>query len=188
MRSCFLIMVCILTGLLPVKGQVMVDSISDRLLLIGNKEVQALQTDLSTTFEEVRTDQSWEIYDFKNELTPQSALWLKFETKNRSKVAIQTYLHSVVHEAIIYKQTTNGFEEIKNGYYVPLPQRTNKYQYYFTRLNFAPFEKTMIYLRLSGNKLSSPIELFSEKGYRTFSRINHHDHIKSITFIYFFIF
>lgn len=188
MKVCYLIAFCFLASLIPVKGQIMIDSVIDRLPLTNNENVKALQTDLAVTFDEIRGDHAWETYDASNTITSETALWLTFKIENQSEDTIQTYLYSVVRDVTIYQQREQGFEQIKNGYYVPLPQRANKSEYYFTELTFVPFQCTQIYVRLSSNGLAVPLALVSENSYWELSQHIHNDQVKSITFIYFYIF
>src|SRR5690554_1040224 len=122
MRVCCLITLLFIAGFTPVKGQIMIDSVIDRLPLTNNENVKALQTDLAVTFDEIRGDHAWETYDASNTITSETALWLTFKIENQSEDTIQTYLYSVVRDVTIYQQREQGFEQIKNGYYVPLPQ------------------------------------------------------------------
>lgn len=188
MRGCFLITFCCLASLIPVKGQIMIDSVTDRLLLVNNENVKALRTDLAATFDEIRADHAWGAYDATDTISPYTALWLAFEIENPSKDTVQAYLYSVVRDATIYQQNEQGFDQIKNGYYVPLPQRDNKSEHYFTELTFVPFQRIQLYVRLNTNNLPVPLALFSENSYWELSQHTHNDQAKSIIFIYFYIF
>lgn len=188
MRICLLITVCFFAGLIPVKGQIVVDSITNWLPLVNNKNVKALQTDLAASFDEVSPDHTWKPYDATDTIIPETALWLAFEVENRSKDTVQSYLYSVVHNVTVYQQNERGFNQVENGYYVPLPQRANKSEYYFTKLIVAPFQRIQLYVRLSAPDLPAPLALFSESGYRELSERNQSDQVNSIVFVYFFIF
>ncbi len=188
MRICLLITICFFAGFIPVKGQIVVDSITNWLPLVNNKNVKALQTDLAASFDEVSPDHTWKPYDATDTIIPETALWLAFEVENRSKDTVQSYLYSVVHNVTVYQQNERGFNQVENGYYVPLPQRANKSEYYFTKLIVAPFQRIQLYVRLSAPDLPAPLALFSESGYRELSERNQSDQVNSIVFVYFFIF
>lgn len=190
MRTYFLITCCVFACLMPVKGQIVVDSIADRLPLANHQGVKALRTDLTVTLDEIRTKQkhAWKAYDTTDYLTPDTALWLAFELENRSEDTLRTYLYSVVYHATVYQQTGQGFHSTRNGYYVPLPQRANKSEYYFTELVVAPAQQVQLYVQLCAPKLSAPLALLSESGYWERSQRTQHDQANSIVFIYFFIF
>lgn len=188
MRAFFLITFCFLGGLMPVNGQIAVDSITDRLPLASNKNVNVLLTDLTATFDEIKGDHAWKPYDITDTITPETALWLAFELENRSEDTVQTYLYSVVRNTTVYQQSGRGVNRIENGYYVPLSRRANKSEYYFTKLTVAPFQRVQLYVRLRAPDLPVPLALFSETGYWEFSRRNQNDQVKSIVFIYFYIF
>ena len=188
MKTYFLITFCFLASFVSVKGQIVADSIADRLPLAANKNVKALLTDLTTTFDEMRADQAWRAYDTTYAITAETALWLAFELENRSKDTVQTYLYSVVHNATVYQQNEQGFNQIENGYYVPLPRRANKSECYFTKLTIAPFQRVQLYARLTAPDLPAPLALFSERDYQELSERNQNDQVNSIVFVYFFIF
>jgi len=188
MRAYFLITFCFLASFLSVKAQIVADAIIDRLPLSSNKNVKALVTDLTTTFNEIRARHAWKVYEATDAITPETALWLAFEMENRSADTVHTYLYSAVRNATTYWHSEQGVNQVSNGYYVPLPQRANKAEYYFTKLPLAPSQHVQLYVRLTGTDLPDPLALFSEKGYLTFSRTIHNDQVKSIVFIYFYIF
>ena len=188
MRICFLITFCFLAAYMPAKGQIMIDSLADQLPLTNNKNVKALQTDLTATFEEIRANYAWETYSATDTTSPETALWVAFEVENQSEDTVQTYLYSVVRDATIYQQNEKGFKQIKNGYDVPLPERANKYDYFFTKLTFDPFQRIQLYVRLNTNGLPAPLTLHSENSYWELSQHTHNDQVNSIIFIYFYIF
>src|SRR3546814_1350535 len=117
MRAYFLITFCVLASFVPVKGQIMADSITDRLPLASNKNVKALLTDLTATFDEIRVNHAWKAYDTKDTITPETALWLAFELENRSKDTVYTHFYRVDRNATVYQQSERGFKRVENGNY-----------------------------------------------------------------------
>jgi len=171
-------------------GQIMVNSISSKVQLTNNENVKVLQIDRDLSFEDVRLQTDWKPHDTLNTIPIDKAFWLKFQIENRSQDTVKAYLFSLNNYTTIYQQTKQEYKQIKNGFYVPFPERANQSEDFFSELSFPPFEKSEIYVRLSGNRLKfSPKlpEIYSEIDYWKFSTSIHNHQKKSIGFIYFYI-
>lgn len=190
MRIRVLIVLCFFAGLAPVHAQIAVDSLAFSLPLVKNEEVEVLRTDLETSFEGVQSQTGWLAYSPMDITSPESALWLKFEMVNRSSDTVHTYLYSLDHFTTIYQQGEEGYKKTENGLYVPLSRRPHKSDKNFTRISFAPLQKSQIYLRLNVHDLL-PIPnvptIYSESGYWKFSRDEYENQASSIVFIYFYL-
>lgn len=190
MRIYFLITFCFLASLTQLHGQIVADSISYKESLLNNKEVKVLRTKLETTFEEIQKKTEWKQYDSTYIPTQKSTIWLKFEIENQSKDTVQSYFYSKNHYTTIYKQNDVGYKMFKNGSYVPLPQRANKFVAYFTKISLPPFQQSQVYVRLDVvhflGEYSTPI-LYSEKGYFEHAHNDYEREKNSIAFIYFYL-
>lgn len=184
----YLVIFSCLASVMPVKGQIKIDSFIDRLPLLGNQNVEALRMPYSATIEEVIASNEWKPYETRDIASKGAALWLTFEVENRLKDTVQAYLYSHVLEATIYRQRGQGYDQIKNGYYVPRPQRANKSQYYFTNLTFPPSQTVRLYIRLDEGGLNVSSILYSEKAYLERSQGDYSEQVGSIVFNYFYIF
>ena len=171
-------------------GQVMADSIPNKIILFGNKDVKTLRSSLNNSFESIQERTDWEPYDSIYNASPKTALWLKFDIENRAKDTVTNYLYSAYDYITIYQKSEDGFKKIVNGFFVPLLERANPSEHYLTKLNFLPFQKSTVYVKLNDRNLTSYTslpELFSEIGYWELSSWNYRDQEKSIGFIYFYI-
>ena len=168
----------------------MADSIAMDISLVGNPQVFALRTAPDITFDNIKQRQDWTPYDSTHVTSRKNVIWLKFEIANNSKDTVYDYLYSNDQYFTIYQQGDSYFKTYKNGSFVPLPQRANKSQHFFTKLTFAPLEKSEIYVRLHLYRtLLDPNypNLYSEKGYWKMSDKIQEYESKSIGFIYFYI-
>lgn len=190
MKNQILITLCLLASLTQLYGQIVVDSISEKVLLIDNAEVEVFRTDLKTSFEEIQKENIWKPYDSANTIFPDSAIWLKFKVENRSKDTVWNFLFSHHNYVTTYQKTGEKFEVSKNGNLFSLPERTNKKEYHFTKIDLAPFQESLVYVRLKSNTAapgSRFLTLYSEMGYWKLSRIIRENQSKPIGFIYFYI-
>ena len=190
MKNFLLIVLLFLASMWQGAAQIPVDSIVDKMKLFNNNEVLAMRTNLETTFKEVQNNNSWKKYDsiFLNE--PNSAIWLKFEVENNASDSLKIYYFSIHDFITIYQKKDNGFKTYRNGFLVPLYDRSNKIEFYGTELKFAPYEKSLIYIRQNsvkprnGNKTS---ELFSKEHYLELAYNYTNSENKSIAFVFLYI-
>ncbi len=190
MKNLPIILGIILTSFMSVSGQIMADSIPMEVSLKGNPHVLALLADPDLGFKEIKKTQDWRSYDSTYETSRRRAVWLKFEIANHSKDTVFNYLFSKDQFVTVFQQDGEGFRTFKNGLYVPLSQRANQTQDFFTKLTFSPLEKTQIYVRLHVYRKiyrSDHPNIYSEKGYWKLSKEIEKYDSKSIGFIYFYI-
>ncbi|WP_458626782.1 histidine kinase [Winogradskyella sp. PC D3.3] len=175
---------------MQLSGQIMADSISKKINLVGNPYVEVLRTNLETSFEEIKKHTTWAPYDAPYKVSSKTAVWLKFSIVNTSKDTVRTYLYSKGHYVSVFQQVNSRFKKIRNGSYVPLPDRANKREQHFSELIFYPFQKSLIYVRLTANTtmplISSPA-IYSERAYWMFSKDTFRSQANSIGYIYFYI-
>lgn len=167
----------------------MADSIASKFELINSKEVQALINDKGSRFEDVRESNSWSPYSSELSVNSKQALWLKFDLKNNSKDTIRNYIYSDTPSNTIYQVFKNDVKVFKNGRLIPLPQRTNKSNYYFTEIALDPFQTSQVFIKLHNplNKKIDPPTLNSTLSYwETLHNINAKQDA-SISFIYIYI-
>lgn len=188
MKTFYLIIFWCLASAMPVKGQIKIDSLIDQLPLLDNKNVTALRAASNVGINKVIASDAWEPYELSGMADFSTALWLTFKVDNESKDTVKAYLYGNALEVTIYKQNEQEFDQLKNGYYVPLPQRSNKSQYYFTEFTFVPSQKVEVYVRVGAAYLFSPLMLVSEKAYWERSQNDYSEQIASIVFNYFYIF
>ena len=149
MRILILVTLYISAGLMPVRGQIVGNSIVDRLKLIDNKNVSALPIDKEVAFNKFKLSHAWKANATTNAIT---------------------------------------FSENNDGYYVPINQKVKLIEHSFTKLTSAPSHKARLYDQLKANDFSSSFALFSKKVSLNASNSNYGRQIKSIIFIYFYIF
>lgn len=189
-KTITLITLYFLIGLTHVFAQIEAGSIPSKLSLVDNPDVKVLRTAVDASFEEIRELTTWKWYDSTYTPTPKKEIWLRFEMENRSKDSVGNYFYSLDHYVTIYQQKSKGFEVFKNGLYVPLNQRANKTEAYFTELTFNPYQKSLVYVVLrvkNGVAPSTVPSLYSERGYWKLSRGIYNEEANSIGFIYFYI-
>ncbi|PVW13918.1 histidine kinase [Marixanthomonas spongiae] len=180
----------LLLGLWCLQGQIVADSIAHNLELVQSNKVKAVRTGLDVSFKEIQQQTAWKTYDASFTTPPEKALWLSFEMENSSGDTIHNYLYSLNHYTTVYQEWGQGFKKMKNGYFVPLPQRANASENFFTKLTFLPFQKSQLYIRLAVKKVHSKITapaIFSENSYWEFALSNYKEQAYSIGFIYFYI-
>ncbi|WP_258455289.1 histidine kinase [Aequorivita sp. CIP111184] len=163
---------------------------ANKLPLVNNEFVQALETALETPFEAIRKKNNWKPYDASYKAKPNTALWLKFQLENRTEDTLHSYLYSLDHFTTIYQQKGENFKTFKNGTFVPLPERANKSIDFFTELTLEPFKKSQFYVKLNANHftgiLNYPI-IYSDKGHFNYFQNNYEYQSNEIAFIYFYI-
>lgn len=175
---------------MSVSAQIMADSIPMEISLIDNPQVLAFRASPDISFNEIKNNEDWNPYDSNNFPSREDAIWLKFEMANNSKDTVFDYLLSKDQYVTIYQQNISDYKIHQNGLFVPLPQRANPSQDFFTKLTFVPFQKSQIYIKLHlYHKLSPSIypKIFSEKGYWKMSKEIEEHQSKPIGFIYFYI-
>lgn len=182
--------ICYLSlGFGQISGQIMVDSIPNKINLSNNENVKAFISGKKASFQDIMQEGTWKPYDPTIRATVDSTVWLKFEVKNPSPDTLEIYLKSRFDFTTIYKQTDHVFKEIRNGSFIPLPERANPSNPFFTNLHFAPFQKSQVYLRLDVNSETSrytPI-IYSERDYWHLLSEDQKEQQTSIGFIYFYI-
>lgn len=190
MRTPLLISLIFLASLTSVQAQIVADSISYRIGLVNNADVQALRTDVKTSFEDIKESTNWQLYDSTYTANAKNAIWLKFEIQNKSNDTLQSYIASNEHYVTTFKESGFEFKVSKNGYLFLPSQRTNKLEYLFTKIKLLPFQKSLIYVRLNSNNtvlgLKYP-KLYSQKGYWISSNDLRKKQSNPIGFIYFYI-
>jgi len=188
--SHLLLIVFVIAGLSPLKSQIVADSITSNYKLINNPEVKAVATRVDLTVDEVEKMDSWLPYDTTFKTNSKTAVWLRFELENRSEDSIVNFVYSKDQYVTTYIQDRDGYKVFKNGTLFKLNERTNQSEYDFTKLSLAPFQKSLLYIRLNTSSTKSvlrPPILYSELDYWSFSQSIRESQSSSIGFIYFYI-
>ncbi|MCM4169390.1 histidine kinase [Arenibacter sp. H213] len=170
-------------------GQIMADVIPVKINLVGNKNVKALKSDRKGTFEDIKRQTAWKPYDSAIEATIETSIWLKFEIENQSQNTVKVYLNSPYDYTTIHRQIGQDYIKLRNGSYIPLPERANESDRSFTELIFIPFQKSLLYIRLdfhNSKPRDTPV-IYSERGYWNASTSNYKSQTYTIAFIYFYI-
>lgn len=190
MKSLLIITISLVASLTQLNGQVIVDSISNKLSLLNNKEVGVIRTNPETTFEEIQKEINWEAYDSTYATTPDTAIWLKFQIENQSKDTVLSYLFSKNYFNTLYQEEGRGFTKTLNGLYVPRPQRVIKTVDYILPLELLPFQKSQIYLQLRDKRLTFRFNypsIYTEKVYFEHLQRDYQSQSNPLAFIYFYI-
>jgi len=190
MKNSLLIVLLLLASVWQGSAQIVGDSIIGKVSLFNNPEVQAIRTSFETLFEEVQKESDWKQYDSHYENEANTAIWLKFEIENTSKDTQDTYYFSAHDYTYIYQLINGEFKMYKNGNLVPLYERINKNEFYFTQLKLTPFQKSLFYIRLSSdrNKMqNSHTLLYSKEEYFKQIYVQSKYDAKSVAFIFFYI-
>ena len=185
----YLILLCFLSSLTHLHGQIVADSINPMQGLVNNNELEALRTDIETTYKEVKENRSWRPYDSLYIPNFKNVIWLKFELENTTRDTIQKYLFSNDDYIKIYKELGSAVEISQNGNLYSPSERTNKVEYNFTKISLSPFQKNLFYIRLHNAthyNADYPI-LYSEKGYWELSSNIRKSEAKPIGLIYIYI-
>ena len=167
----------------------MADASTYSIVLVNNKNVEALRTGMESTFEDIRRETDWKPYDSTYTATPKTAVWLKFELENKSKDTIISYLYSSSYFNIVYQQSNGEAEDLEKNFFVSVPERMNLPTSLFTALRLLPFQKSEVYVKLGANNAIAPNipEIYSQIKYLEFSSNNYHNQVIPIGIIYFYI-
>lgn len=167
----------------------MADASTYSIVLVNNKNVEALRTGMESTFEDIRRETDWKPYDSTYTATPKTAVWLKFELENKSKDTIINYLYSSSYFNIVYQQSNGKADDLEKNFFVPVPERMNLPTSLFTALRLLPFQKSEVYVKLGANNAIAPNipEIYSQIKYLEFSSNNYHNQVIPIGIIYFYI-
>lgn len=182
----FFLLAC---GLFDVSGQISVDAITEPILLMDHPEVLKIRTDSINSLDGIMASGSWEEDGPSTSETGRS-IWLKFELINENTVPVSVYLYHNDLAVYLYRPVKNGFEVLKNGKKIPLNERINKREFYFTEIPLVPLEPTQFYLFLDRSyQYYKPIEpkLLSETAYVQQLRDVSEATLKPIGFLYFYI-
>lgn len=186
----FTFIICyLLLGFIQISGQIRTDAISNKIALFEHDEVQVYISDKTASFQEIRKVRDWKPYNSSYGATVKSSFWLKFKMENQSADTVNIYLKSTYDFIRIYVQEDADFELKTNGHFIPLPERANALEPYFTKLRFAPSQLSRVYVKLDVNSEKSqnvPL-ILSEKDYWEFSEKERLNQQASIGFIYFYI-
>lgn len=176
-------------GFFNLYGQIMADASTYSIVLVNNKNVEALRTGMESTFEDIRRETDWKPYDSTYTATPKTAVWLKFELENKSKDTIISYLYSSSYFNIVYQQSKSEADDLEKNFFVPVPERMNLPTSLFTALRLLPFQKSEVYVKLGANNAIAPNipEIYSQIKYLEFSSNNYHNQVIPIGIIYFYI-
>lgn len=167
----------------------MADASTYSIVLVNNKNVEALRTGMESTFEDIRRETDWKPYDSTYTATPKITVWLKFELENKSKDTIINYLYSSSYFNIVYQQSNGEADDLEKNFFVPVPERMNLPTSLFTALRLLPFQKSEVYVKLGANNAIAPNipEIYSQIKYLEFSSNNYHNQVIPIGIIYFYI-
>ena len=190
MKIRLFILIILLVSTTPILGQIAADSIHTKVFLEGNPEVLALRSEENFSLNDIKQRQDWKPYDRTYITSDSLDIWLKFELSNSSRDTVFNYLYSEDHYQTIYLQSNSETKILKNGLYIPINERSNKLESFFTRIEIPPLQSSEVYLRLKIHSRSFPVsypEIYSEKGYWNLSRQIRQAESKSIGFIYFYI-
>lgn len=176
-------------GFFNLYGQIMADASTYSIVLVNNKNVEALRTGMESTFEDIRRETDWKPYDSTYTATPKTAVWLKFELENKSKDTIINYLYSSSYFNIVYQQSNGKADDLEKNFFVSVPERMNLPTSLFTALRLLPFQKSEVYVKLGANNAIAPNipEIYSQIKYLEFSSNNYHNQVIPIGIIYFYI-
>ncbi|HTO14536.1 MAG TPA: histidine kinase [Edaphocola sp.] len=167
----------------------MADASTYSIVLVNNKNVEALRTGMESTFEDIRRETDWKPYDSTYTATPKTTVWLKFELENKSKDTIINYLYSSSYFNMVYQQSNGEADDLEKNFFVPVPERMNLPTSLFTALRLLPFQKSEVYVKLGANNAIGPNipEIYSQIKYLEFSSNNYHNQVIPIGIIYFYI-
>lgn len=178
-----------MTGLWQANSQIVADSIIE-LKLQKEENTKAVLAPRNITFGEIQKYETWKPYDSTQNTTPSTSLWLRFPIINKSKDTVKIYLHHKIkgNYLSLFKLEGGEFIHYKNGQMIPIKERANKFEYYFTKITLSPFQKSICYIKLSNDypykRTISPI-LYSEKEYLNNIYQSSKNEGKSVMFIYF---
>ncbi len=177
-------------GIYSLSAQIVVDSISTKLSLQNHSNVEAIHRNKSIPFEEITQVTTWKPYDSSFIATKKMAVWIRFNLENKSDKPTETYVYLLNPQIDIYKQTNNSVKHAVNGVFISLSSRTNKNEFYFTKIALQPFESATCYIKLSHKFIETKNNypwLFSKTQYlQTVYNITK-EHAKPIGFIYFYL-
>ena len=174
----------------PLFGQILVDDIQSKVSLLDNIEVQKIFSDSIKTLEEAKNAGAWKEYGAIFPSERGRSVWLKFELENRGEDTIPVYLYHNDLGIYLYKHLGQEWEIFKNGKSIPIYERANQTEFYFTEIKLAPLEKSEYYLFLDRSyKYFQPKEpvLYSETSYLKFEREFSNTTRRSKGFLYLYI-
>jgi sensor histidine kinase YesM len=180
----------LLVGPCSLSAQIRVDSLVSPLDLVGHPEVQALRSSREESLEKILKTDGWKAYDSTFATTPETVVWIKLQLGNTSRDTLSTYLFYNGFYIDIYLQNGEKYEHFKNGYLLPMGERSGPKWYFFTELEIMPLQRSLCYIRLTNDykkaSSSAPI-LYSRPDYLEYmNRVRTKD-APSIAFIYTYI-
>lgn len=117
--------------------------------LDGNQAVKMQYADKDVPFETIRNKDFTASYQASDFPGYQKVLWLKLEIVNEDTLSKANYFfYSDAAYYTVYQKTDTGWEEAKNGYLMPLSERTNRKSKKFIPLHLKPQEVTRVFVRL----------------------------------------
>lgn len=135
-------------------GQIQLEPDMEAVNLKGNMHVTAIFTDKKESFESIRKKDFTHLFEESYVPGNENVLWLKFEVVNLEAKTKDYFFYSYTAFYDVYQQTDTGWVNSKNGYLMPLKDRTNKKSRGFTALRLKPFQVTRFYVRLQSGKLT----------------------------------
>lgn len=181
-----LIACCLSIGLFQLSAQIEVNSIATEISLVDNANVQAVRTSADTNLEEVLNQTDWAQYDASYPVSSGETIWLRFDAENKSNDTVHSYLFSIIHYTTIFQQKHHGNKQLTDNFQI----LTKNYGAGFTKLSFAPFEKSRILISLNESgpfQVPNNLLLFSESRYLELSQKDDQSQAYSIAFVYFYI-
>src|SRR5690606_21774962 len=184
------VIIFLLAGLCSLSAQIRADSLPSRVDLVGHPEVQALRSSRDESLEKILKTDGWKAYDSSFATTPETAIWIKFPLENTTADTLTTYLFQSGFHMDLYLQNDGEFERFKNGYLVPLGERSEPKWYFFTTLELLPLQQYQCYIRITNDYKTGrsymPI-LYSTPDYLDFMDKVRPKEAPSIAFIYTYI-
>ncbi|RUA15771.1 MAG: histidine kinase [Flavobacteriia bacterium] len=184
------VIVFLLAGLCSLSAQIRADSLPSRVDLVGHPEVQALRSGREESLEKILKTDGWKAYDSSFATTPETAIWIKFPLENTTHDSLSTYLFYSGFHMDLYLQNDGEFEHFKNGYLIPLGERSEPKWYFFTALELLPLQRSLCYIRIVNDyktgRTNMPI-LYSRPDYLDFMDGVRSEEAPSIAFIYTYI-
>lgn len=150
------------------QAQIILDPTVKKTALLNHSNVEALLMASDKSIEDIQFEQTWKPYDSTFAPKRGIALWLKMSIQNPTSTEQELFLYSPERYVTIYYGEDAAFSILKNGNYQRLNNRSNKDQFYFTRIPFLAEKTSEVYIKFEDNRTSHivlPATLHNKLGY-----------------------
>jgi len=175
----------LLVGIHTLSATLKTDAIVSYLELVGHADVQALKCNREISFKSILGNTAWKPYDSTFFVTPDAAVWIRFQLENTTEETVKTYIFSLSNYSDIYFQNEGDYVHLKNGNLRALKERSNKKEHFFTEIALAPLQQSWCYIKLSSEYVNRnyPV-LYSRLHYLDFVNDLRARESHSVAFIY----